>query len=216
MIAVVLTFVAVQTVGVPAGCPAAALQLPRGAVSVCGIDGLIALGTRCTIHRSGRECESVHCLRSGEWSLTRPRCSPSLGAHRAVPQQQPFSLRKSKTVSPSAPAAWLPAAVSVLIATVCVGWGLFVVVTNRSRRMAERLERRRLIDLPEPAATDEVLVLKSPGEPLGISWEDHTLCNDVLTGTPADRAGVSRFVGRRLTHVNGQAVRTFGEIKSAA
>eukprot|EP01065_Artemidia_motanka_P051381 TRINITY_DN905_c0_g1_i1.p1 TRINITY_DN905_c0_g1~~TRINITY_DN905_c0_g1_i1.p1 ORF type:complete len:5141 (+),score=1547.22 TRINITY_DN905_c0_g1_i1:204-15425(+) len=111
-------------------------------------------------------------------------------------------------------AAWASVTVCVLAAAACVTWGV-VVALCAGRRQKKSEEYRKLIDLPEPSNVDECLVLKAPGQPVGVNWDDHTVVESVVEGSPADQSGVERFVGRRLSHVNGVRVSTLEEIREA-
>eukprot|EP01062_Namystynia_karyoxenos_P063013 TRINITY_DN55841_c0_g1_i1.p1 TRINITY_DN55841_c0_g1~~TRINITY_DN55841_c0_g1_i1.p1 ORF type:complete len:880 (+),score=138.61 TRINITY_DN55841_c0_g1_i1:93-2732(+) len=63
---------------------------------------------------------------------------------------------------------------------------------------------------------DEVVIEKGANDPLGVVWSDHTVCKSVQPGSAADRCGVERFIGRRLTHLDGQEVHKLADIRSLA
>eukprot|EP01062_Namystynia_karyoxenos_P034979 TRINITY_DN25626_c0_g1_i1.p1 TRINITY_DN25626_c0_g1~~TRINITY_DN25626_c0_g1_i1.p1 ORF type:complete len:1002 (+),score=239.46 TRINITY_DN25626_c0_g1_i1:90-3008(+) len=58
-----------------------------------------------------------------------------------------------------------------------------------------------------------VVVHKQPDEAMGIAWEEHTRVAWVVGGSPAERAGVDRYVGCHVTHVNSQPVSRLRHIK---
>eukprot|EP01065_Artemidia_motanka_P051385 TRINITY_DN905_c0_g1_i5.p1 TRINITY_DN905_c0_g1~~TRINITY_DN905_c0_g1_i5.p1 ORF type:complete len:5212 (+),score=1616.60 TRINITY_DN905_c0_g1_i5:204-15638(+) len=112
----------------------------------------------------------------------------------------------------TASAAWAPTAVLVSVAVVCVTWAVLAGLSARR----DSAPKHGWIDIPAPTHTDECLVLKRPGDQLGITWEDHTLVAAVAAGSAAECAGAERFIGQRVTHVNGTAVRRLSDIRDAS
>eukprot|EP01065_Artemidia_motanka_P050057 TRINITY_DN8484_c0_g1_i2.p1 TRINITY_DN8484_c0_g1~~TRINITY_DN8484_c0_g1_i2.p1 ORF type:complete len:868 (+),score=330.03 TRINITY_DN8484_c0_g1_i2:88-2604(+) len=60
---------------------------------------------------------------------------------------------------------------------------------------------------------DTVVVEKLADEAMGLAWEDDTRITWVVGSSPADRCGLSRFIGRRVTHINGRPVTHFEGLK---
>eukprot|EP00662_Eupelagonemidae_sp_cell21_P007732 gene7732-46114_t len=59
------------------------------------------------------------------------------------------------------------------------------------------------------------VLTKRPHDAMGLSWVDHTLLERVEPWSPADAGGLGRFVGRRVTHVNGRPVQRLSDIEPA-
>eukprot|EP00756_Hemistasia_phaeocysticola_P050060 Hpha_TRINITY_DN2470_c0_g1::TRINITY_DN2470_c0_g1_i2::g.24732::m.24732 len=57
-----------------------------------------------------------------------------------------------------------------------------------------------------PSMDNDVEVEKGEDEPVGLIMREGLVLHGVTSGSPGDRAGVGRFVGRLLTHVDGRAV----------
>eukprot|EP00756_Hemistasia_phaeocysticola_P025945 Hpha_TRINITY_DN16033_c0_g10::TRINITY_DN16033_c0_g10_i2::g.121726::m.121726 len=60
---------------------------------------------------------------------------------------------------------------------------------------------------------DVCLIQKTAEDMMGVTWDDHTLVAAVADGSPAGRAGLRDFIGRRLTHINGQPVHRLQDIR---
>ena len=61
---------------------------------------------------------------------------------------------------------------------------------------------------------EEIEIEKGIDEPLGINIEN-MIVNHAAKDSPAKRHGVGKFLGRRLTHVNGHRVERIAEVESA-
>ena len=61
---------------------------------------------------------------------------------------------------------------------------------------------------------EAVIVLSTAGERLGITVE-HAVLATVKEGFAADRAGLTEFIGRKVTHINGTKTNTLREIQAA-
>ena len=70
-------------------------------------------------------------------------------------------------------------------------------------------------DIPDDNDSDMITIYKEADEPMGILWDDHTLCIDVVRGSPASRYNVDRFTQRRIAKVNNMRVTRLSEIKEA-
>eukprot|EP01059_Diplonema_ambulator_P006428 TRINITY_DN16133_c0_g1_i1.p2 TRINITY_DN16133_c0_g1~~TRINITY_DN16133_c0_g1_i1.p2 ORF type:complete len:523 (+),score=230.71 TRINITY_DN16133_c0_g1_i1:2330-3898(+) len=61
---------------------------------------------------------------------------------------------------------------------------------------------------PEPASRSECTFTKvNPNDPTGLTFEDKTRLTQVQPNTPAEKAGLAKFIGRRVTHCNGNEIR---------
>eukprot|EP01060_Flectonema_neradi_P019016 TRINITY_DN259_c3_g1_i1.p1 TRINITY_DN259_c3_g1~~TRINITY_DN259_c3_g1_i1.p1 ORF type:complete len:2550 (+),score=563.85 TRINITY_DN259_c3_g1_i1:92-7651(+) len=70
-------------------------------------------------------------------------------------------------------------------------------------------------DVADDTDADSVTIYKDADEPMGILWDDHTLCIDVVRGSAASRYNVDQFIQRRIAKVNGTRVSRLSEIKEA-
>eukprot|EP01060_Flectonema_neradi_P026051 TRINITY_DN3489_c6_g1_i1.p1 TRINITY_DN3489_c6_g1~~TRINITY_DN3489_c6_g1_i1.p1 ORF type:complete len:639 (+),score=103.56 TRINITY_DN3489_c6_g1_i1:34-1950(+) len=76
-------------------------------------------------------------------------------------------------------------------------------------------EQDELLNKTPNNEVSEVTVRRSPTERLGIKFLDGTLVLKSVNPTlKAHRHGVSKFTGRRLTHVNGIEVKTLEEVRN--
>eukprot|EP01062_Namystynia_karyoxenos_P078633 TRINITY_DN8133_c0_g2_i1.p1 TRINITY_DN8133_c0_g2~~TRINITY_DN8133_c0_g2_i1.p1 ORF type:complete len:447 (+),score=130.72 TRINITY_DN8133_c0_g2_i1:81-1343(+) len=62
------------------------------------------------------------------------------------------------------------------------------------------------------AAAAEVVMTKLPSEAMGTTWSEGLLLEQITPGSPADRCALDRFVGCRLTHINGNPVRDADDV----
>eukprot|EP01062_Namystynia_karyoxenos_P031886 TRINITY_DN23612_c0_g1_i1.p1 TRINITY_DN23612_c0_g1~~TRINITY_DN23612_c0_g1_i1.p1 ORF type:complete len:503 (+),score=109.71 TRINITY_DN23612_c0_g1_i1:83-1591(+) len=72
--------------------------------------------------------------------------------------------------------------------------------------LRRRSSEIQLPELPPMPGVEEVAVSKEPDESVGLVMREGCIVHSVVRGGPADRAGLARFAGRRLTHVDGKAV----------
>ena len=66
-----------------------------------------------------------------------------------------------------------------------------------------------------PNEDPNVIVRANPGEPVGLNLEDFCV-SDVVAGSPAERCGFARHIGKRVATINGVPVRTIQEAQQVA
>eukprot|EP01063_Lacrimia_lanifica_P017915 TRINITY_DN2489_c0_g1_i1.p1 TRINITY_DN2489_c0_g1~~TRINITY_DN2489_c0_g1_i1.p1 ORF type:complete len:1423 (+),score=258.10 TRINITY_DN2489_c0_g1_i1:100-4368(+) len=72
-------------------------------------------------------------------------------------------------------------------------------------------------DTPKAAKGSTSLTIhRTPGELWGFGFRSHTMLSRVQQGAAGSRAGLERFLGYRVTHINGTHVRTLPEIQGMA
>ena len=93
------------------------------------------------------------------------------------------------------------------------GWRKPFLGKNKKRETIS--ERDELLEKnSQGTEVSEVTVRRTPTERLGIKFIDGSLVLKSVNPTlKAHRHGVSKFTGRRLTHVNGVAVKTLEEVR---
>ena len=133
-------------------------------------------------------------------SITPPRRSPSPGNHPLSDHRERLPPREPLYFNPpQAPAPPPPPPPQVIHVPVAVPVAVPVQMGYPQQQQQQA---------PQPmtqAAAYELVVDKQPGDGLGLSLVGMKL-RDVIVNSPGYAAGAQRFIGMKLTHMNGEPV----------
>ncbi|KAJ9458460.1 hypothetical protein DIPPA_02073 [Diplonema papillatum] len=171
------------------------------------------------LYLGGRRIDDGAAASAGEMAMV----AAATPAHRTIshdPYPSPVRLKgDARTVSPSPAFDSPPRAAVALVAN--PPWH-----TAQPDLGSSSVFESKVAATPAPWAVesraDEVVLTKSIQETMGTTWADNTklgvpglVLSQVLPNSAAERSGVERFVGRKLTHINGAPITTVHDIINA-